>query len=66
MKVEISKVVYIMGVSCSLMDKVRRGVNSWAEGNENICMTFEEALDVEELQPLLEGIQDGGDVILSL
>lgn len=66
MKVQIHPTIYVMGASCELMDKVRANTNSWAEGNENICMMFEEAIEIEELKPLLNGIKDGGDVILSL
>ena len=65
MKVEIHKTVYVTGASCALLDKVRGEVNSWADGDENVCMTFEDALGVEELKPLLKDIRDGGDVILS-
>ena len=66
MEVVIHKAVYVMGASHALMDKVRRTANSWADGDENICMTFEEALEVDELKALLEPIRDGGDVILSV
>jgi len=66
MKIAIHKTIYVMGASFDLMDKVRRKVNSWADGAENICMTFEEALTIDELKPMLEPIRDGGDVILSL
>ena len=66
MKVAVHKTVYVMGAPCALMDKVRSTANPWADGDENICMTFEEALEVDELKALLEPIQDGGDVILSL
>ena len=65
MKVEIHKTIYVTGASCALLDKVRGEVNSWADGDENVCMTFEDALGVEELKPLLKDIRDGGDVILS-
>ena len=65
MEVAIHKTVYVMGAPYDLMDKVRSTVNSWADGDENICMTFEEALEIDELKALLEPIQDGGDVILS-
>jgi len=66
MKVAVYKTVYVTGATCELMDKVRRTVNSWAEGEGNICMTFENALEVAELHELLKSIKDGGDVILSL
>ena len=66
MKIQVSPVIYIMGASCALMDKVRRECSSWADGDENICMTFEEACEVDELKPLLKDHLDASDVVLSL
>jgi len=65
MKIEEGRVLYIMGASCALMDKIRRQCNSWADGDENICMTFEEAVELDELRSLLKGRDGGMDVIVS-
>ena len=65
MQVQTHTTTYIMGASDALMDKVRAEANAWAEGDDNICMTFEDAMEVEELTPLLRNITNGGDVILS-
>ena len=65
MRVEVFKAVYVMEADDALIDKLRRTTNLWAEGDENICMTFETALEIEELEPLLRNIKDGGDVIVS-
>lgn len=68
MKAEIEKIVYITGVPSSLMDKVRSEKNTWAEGEENLCLNFECAMEIEEIAPLLEALETNGgcDVILSL
>jgi len=60
----IAQVHYVCGVSRSMMDKIRAKTNSWAEGNDNICLTAEEALTIDELKLLLPA-GPIGDVIIS-
>lgn len=63
----IHNTVYLAGASCALMDQVRREANYWAEGDESVCMTFEDAMEIKALAPFLDDIkEDRGDVILSL
>jgi hypothetical protein len=57
--------LFIMEVGAELMDKIRREGNCWAEGDENICMTFEDALEIKELKELISG-KNAGDVIISI
>jgi peptidoglycan/xylan/chitin deacetylase (PgdA/CDA1 family) len=66
MKAQNSKVIYIMEAGCELMDKIRQESNYWAERDENICLTFDDAMEVEELVPLLKEFDGGCDVIVSL
>ncbi len=65
MNVEIVPTIYVMGTSCELMDKIRREANYWSDGDENICLTFDEAMEVEELHPYIQDIKNAGDVIVS-
>jgi hypothetical protein len=64
MTTQISNALYIMGASCELMEKVRKETDNWAESNTNICMTYEQAVEIEELRPYLKETF-GCDVILS-
>ncbi len=67
MEMFMSKVAYIVGTPTALMDKIRSECNNWAAGGENICLTFEDAMDLEidELKPFLKDIPDGCDIIIS-
>ena len=65
MKVEEYKVIYVMEVGAKLMDKIRRDCSCWADGNENICMTFEDAITNKELRKALKPYKGGCDVIVS-
>lgn len=65
MKILTYNIVNVIRVPCALMDKVRTEVNTWAQGDNDVCLTLEDALEVEELAPLLSHIQPGSDVILS-
>lgn len=65
MKTEVNKVIYVMEVGAQLMDKIRRDCSYWADGNENICMTLEEAIANKELRKALKSYKGGFDVIVS-
>jgi hypothetical protein len=65
MEVQTNKVIYVMRVPDDLMDKIRNETESWADGNQNICLMYEDALEIEEIRPLIENIKDAGDVIFS-
>ena len=65
MKVEEYKVIYVMEAGAKLMDKIRRDCSYWADGNENICLTFDEAINNKELCKALKPHKGGCDVIVS-
>jgi hypothetical protein len=65
MKVETCKVIYIFEAPIELINKIQAQNNTWAEGDDNICMTFEEAETIDEFKDLLKDIKDGTDVIIS-
>ena len=65
MKTEEYKVIYVMEAGVQLMDKIRRECSYCADGNENICMTFEEAITNKELRKALKPYKGGCDVIVS-
>jgi hypothetical protein len=45
-----------MEAGAQLMDKIRRECSCWADGNENICLTFDEAETLPELAEVLKGV----------
>ena len=65
MKTEVNEVIYVMEVGAQLMDKIRRECSYWGDGDENICMTFEEAITNKELRKALKPHKGGCDVIVS-
>lgn len=65
MKTEEYKVIYVMEAGEQLMDKIRRKCSCWADGDENICMTFEDAITNKELRKALKPYKGGCDVIVS-
>lgn len=65
MKTEECKVVYVMEAGEQLMDKIRRECSYWADGNENVCMTFDEAITNKELCKALKPYKGDCDVIVS-
>lgn len=65
MKTEVNKVIYVMEAGAQLMDKIRRECSCWADGDENICMTFEDAITNKELRRALKPYKGGCDVIVS-
>ena len=65
MKTEEYKVVYVMEAGAQLMDKIRRECSCWADGDENICMTFEDAITNKELRKALKPYKGNCDVIVS-
>ena len=64
MKTEVNKVIYVMEAGAQLMDKIRRECSCWADGNENLCLTSEEAETLPELAELLKSVANC-DVIVS-
>jgi len=65
MKTKTYKVIYVMEAGAQLMDKIRRDCSCWADGDENLCMTFEEAITNKELRKALKPYKGGCDVIVS-
>lgn len=70
MELMVSPVVYITGAPLDLLAELRTSGNSWADGDDNICLSFEEALTFPELAELLvwdgqESPFSGCDVIVS-
>ena len=65
MKTEVNEVIYVMEAGAQLMDKIRRDCSYWADGDENICMTFEDAITNKELRKALKPYKGGCDVIVS-
>ena len=65
MKVEMYKVAYIMEAGAELMDRIRRECSCWADGDENLCLTSEEAETLPELAAVLKGVASDCDVIVS-
>jgi len=65
MKMIISSVAYILETPSDLMQKIRSEANYWSEGDENICLTTEQAMEIEELHPFLKDIPTGCDIIVS-
>lgn len=65
MKTEEYNVIYVMEVGAQLMDKIQRECSCWSDGNENICLTFEEAITNKELRKALKPYKGGCDVIVS-
>lgn len=65
MKTEVNEVIYVMEAGAQLMDKIRRECSCWADGNENLCLTFDEAINNKELRKALKPYKDGCDVIVS-
>jgi len=65
MKTEVNEVIYVMEAGAQLMDKILRDCSYWADGNENICLTFDEAINNKELRKALKPYKGGCDVIVS-
>jgi len=65
MKTKTYQVIYVMEAGAQLMDKIRRDCSCWADGDENLCMTFEEAITNKELRKALKPYKGGCDVIVS-
>ena len=63
LSVQVHPTVYIMGASCGLMDRLISQSNSWAEGDDNICLVDEEALEIPELARALEEYEASGDLL---
>lgn len=67
LSVVVHPVAYIMGASAGLMDRIRRDTGNWGEGDENICMTDEQAREIPELAAVLETVDAAGcDVVVSV
>jgi hypothetical protein len=65
MKVEIVEIICVFDVPDSLMDKVRANTDYWADGENNLCVSFDEAMTISELQEELKNIDGfGREVVL--
>ena len=65
MTVQESRIIYILEAGAALVEKTRNTTTCWADGDENLCLTFEDALEVPELADALKGREGGCDVIVS-
>jgi hypothetical protein len=65
MEAKVYPVIYIMDTPPELLEKIRYEGEHWADGSENICMTFEDAFEFDELKPFLN-VLTAGDVVISL
>lgn len=54
----VQPVAYVTGCTDALLDKLNTECCPWASDNGQVCMTAEDAEQVEELQPLLHRISD--------
>ncbi len=65
MKTEVNKVIYVMEVGARMMDRIQRECSCWADGDENLCLTSEEAETLPELAEVLKSVASDCDVIVS-
>ena len=66
MRASAYNVLYVLECGATLMDKIRRTASYWAEGDENICLTAEQAAEIEELSGIMgQHPNFDGDVIVS-
>jgi len=65
LKTEVNKVIYVMEAGAQLMDKIRRECSCWADGDENLCLTSDEAETLPELAEALKSVATNCDVIVS-
>lgn len=65
MNAEMFQTIYIMNVGQKLMNTIRETANAWADGHENVCMTYEDAFEIPELAKVLKKFKGGCDVIVS-
>lgn len=65
MNAETCQTIYIMNVGKKLMNTIRETANAWADGQETVCMTYEDAFEIPELAKVLKKLKGGCDVIVS-
>ena len=66
MKAQVFRTIYIMDAGAEVMEAIRENGHAWANGDENLCMTYEDALEIPELARVLKRVtQRGCDVIVS-
>ena len=65
MTARVDHVIYVYGATREFIDELRQDVNSWADGQDNVCLTFEDAMEVDALKEVLKDIKVAGDVIVS-
>ena len=54
-----------MDASAEVMKAIRETGHAWADGDENLCLTYEDALEIPELARVLKRFKGGCDVIVS-
>jgi hypothetical protein len=65
-KAQVFKTIYIMDAGAEVMEAIRENGHAWANSSENLCMTYENALEIPELARVLKRVtQRGCDVIVS-
>lgn len=65
LRLEAGKALYVTGATNALLDELRM-MNNWAEGDENVCMTFDQACEHPALLPFLTASAHSGcDVVVS-
>ena len=66
MKAQVFRTIYIMDAGAEVMEAIRAYGHAWASGDENLCMTYEAALEIPELARVLKSVEMRGcDVIVS-
>lgn len=65
MTVQVFRTIYIMDTDAEVMETIRESGKAWANGDENLCMTYEDAMEVPELAKVLKKLKGGCDVIVS-
>lgn len=65
MTVHVCRTIYVMDASAEVMEAIRENVRAWASSGENLCITYEDALEIPELARVLKRFKGGCDVIVS-
>lgn len=54
-----------MDAGAEVMEAIRENGQAWASGDENLCMIYDDALEIPELARVLKRFTGGCDVIVS-
>lgn len=65
MKAQVFRTIYIMDAGAEVMEAIRENGQAWASGDENLCMIYDDALEIPELARVLKRFTGGCDVIVS-